>query len=97
AVPLDSLFYVVRAADNEFRSAIARCDSIVLVQGARQMGKTSLLARGLEQARKQGARGVHTDLEELNASAFDSLENFYKALGDCLAERLELERLPDDV
>ncbi len=55
AVPLDSMFYVVRPADEEFRMAIARRDSIVLVKGARQMGKTSLLARGLQQAREAGA------------------------------------------
>jgi DNA-binding SARP family transcriptional activator len=45
AVPLGSPFYVVRPTDAEFRAAIARRDSIVLVKGARQMGKTSLLAR----------------------------------------------------
>src|SRR5207249_268697 len=47
AVPLGSRFYVVRPADQEFREAIARRDSVVLVKGARQVGKTSLLARGL--------------------------------------------------
>ena len=97
AVPLDSVFYLVRPADHEFRAAIARRDSIVLVQGARQMGKTSLLARGLQQAREQGASCVHADLQELNASAFDSLEKFYVALGDLLAERLGLEVLPAEV
>jgi serine/threonine protein kinase len=34
AVPLDSEFYIVRPADEEFRAAIARGDSIVLVKGA---------------------------------------------------------------
>jgi eukaryotic-like serine/threonine-protein kinase len=48
AVPLDSKFYIVRSTDSEFQSAIARQDSIVLVKGARQVGKTSLLARGLQ-------------------------------------------------
>jgi serine/threonine protein kinase len=51
AVPLDSKFYIARATDDEFQAAIARQDSIVLVKGARQVGKTSLLARGLQQAR----------------------------------------------
>ena len=46
AVPLDSEFYIERGADAEFHEAIARGDSIVLVKGARQVGKTSLLARG---------------------------------------------------
>src|SRR5262249_50473 len=61
AVPLDSEFYIVRPADEEFSAAIARGDSIVLVKGARQVGKTSLLARGLQQARQAGAKVVLTD------------------------------------
>jgi DNA-binding SARP family transcriptional activator len=56
AVPLDSPFYITRDSDAEFQAAIARRDSIVLVKGARQTGKTSLLARGLQQAREAGAR-----------------------------------------
>src|SRR5262249_26891699 len=54
AVPLGSLFYVVRTTDGEFSAAVARRDSIVLVKGPRQVGKTSLLARGLQQAREAG-------------------------------------------
>jgi hypothetical protein len=51
AVALDSQFWIVRSTEAEFRAAIARNDSIVLLKGARQMGKTSLLARGLQQGR----------------------------------------------
>src|SRR5262249_14525393 len=40
AMPLNSKFYIVRGADEEFRVAIARQDSIVLIKGARQVGKT---------------------------------------------------------
>ena len=39
--------YVVRPTDAQFRAAIQRRDSIVPVKGARQVGKTSLPARGL--------------------------------------------------
>src|SRR6185295_12974107 len=46
AFPLHSPFYISRSSDDEFCHAIARHDSIVLVKGARQVGKTSLLARG---------------------------------------------------
>ena len=48
AVPLDSQFYIERPTDGEFRSAVQRRDSLILLKGARQMGKTSLLARGLQ-------------------------------------------------
>ena len=47
--------------DQEFNAAIGRSDSIILVKGARQMGKTSLLARGLQQAREAGAQVILTD------------------------------------
>src|SRR5207249_2093354 len=67
AVPLDSPFYVARPVDETFYRAIARRDSIVLVKGARQMGKTSLLGRGLQQARQAGARVVQSELQLLSA------------------------------
>jgi hypothetical protein len=66
-VPLGSRFYVVRPTDAEFRAALTRRDSIIRIKGPRQVGKTSLLARGLEQARAAGARVVLTDLQALNA------------------------------
>ena len=91
AVPLDSSFYVERPADHEFEGAVARGDSIVLIKGPRQVGKTSLLARGLQQARRAGARVVLTDLEDLGADAFRSPKAFYLAVGESIAEQLELE------
>jgi DNA-binding winged helix-turn-helix (wHTH) protein len=54
AVPLGSRFYLERETDREFRAAVARRDSVVLVKGAWQVGKTSLLARSLQQAREAG-------------------------------------------
>src|SRR5438105_1562341 len=67
AVPLDSRFYVERPADAEFRAAVARRESIVLLKGAAQVGKSSLLARGLREAREAGARVVRTDFHLFNA------------------------------
>jgi serine/threonine protein kinase len=96
AVPLDSEYYVTRPTDHEFESAILRGDSIVLVKGARQMGKTSLLARGMQQARRTGARVVLTDLQKLNASHLASIEAFYLTLGDFLADQLDLKVLPEE-
>jgi hypothetical protein len=52
AMPLDSPFYVQRPIDAEFQTTIQRRDNIVLLKGPRQVGKTSLLARGLRQARE---------------------------------------------
>jgi tRNA A-37 threonylcarbamoyl transferase component Bud32 len=97
AVPLDSKFYVVRPTDEDFLAAIERRDSIVLVKGARQMGKTSLLARGLKVARDTGARVVLTDFQSLNTAHFESVEALYLALAELLADQLDLDVLPQEV
>jgi hypothetical protein len=97
AVPLDSEFYIVRPADEEFRAAIARGDSIVLVKGARQVGKTSLLARGLQQAREAGAKVVLTDFQNLSAAYLESIEKLMVALAKSFADQLDLDVYPNQI
>jgi len=93
AVSLDSKYYVVRLIDEEFQAAIARRDSIVLVKGARQMGKTSLLARGLQRAREAGATIIRTDFQKLSLAHLASVEKLYLVLVESLARQLGLDAL----
>jgi DNA-binding winged helix-turn-helix (wHTH) protein len=97
AMAVDSQWYVVRLPDEAFHAAIAQHDSIVLVKGARQMGKTSLLARGLQQARAAGWRVVLSDFQKLNVTHLASVDTLYRTLGGMLAEQLGLEVFPEDV
>jgi hypothetical protein len=97
AVPLGSPFYVVRSTDEQFAAAIARQDSIVLVKGPRQVGKTSLLVRGLEHARQQGARVALTDFELFNATHLVSAEALVLAMAQSIADWLDLEIAPTAV
>ncbi len=97
AVPLDSRFYIERETGQEFRAAVARRDSVVLVKGARQVGKTSLLARSLQQAREAGARVALTDFQLLNASHLASAESLLRMLAKSLADQLELAVWPDQI
>lgn len=97
AVPLDSRFYIQREADEEFQASVARRDSIVLVKGARQVGKTSLLARSLQQAREAGARVALTDFQLLNASHLASAESLLRMLAKSLADQLDLTVSPDQI
>jgi DNA-binding SARP family transcriptional activator len=90
AVPLESTFYVVRPTDEAFDAAIARGDSIVLVKGARQAGKTSLLARGLQQARQIGTQVILTDLQKLTAEQLDSGDAFFYSLAESIIDQLDL-------
>jgi hypothetical protein len=94
AVPLDSAYYVPRPVDTEFRTSLSNHDSIILIKGARQMGKTSLLARGLEFARQQGDKAVSTDFQKFNAVNFTSVHRFYQTLAESLVEQLDLDVSP---
>jgi hypothetical protein len=94
AVPLDSEFYITRSVDGELRSALSKRDSIVLIKGARQMGKTSLLARGMQFAREQGSRSAATDLQKFNAENFKSVDRLYRTMAESIADQLELQVNP---
>lgn len=94
AVSLESKFYITRTADEDFRSAVTRQDSIVLVKGARQIGKTSLLARGLQQARLSGAKIILTDFQNLNAAYLKSVEKLLLTLAESVADQLDLNISP---
>ena len=97
AVPVGSPFYVERPADAEFTQALTRRDSIVLLKGARQVGKTSLLAQGLQRARQSGLRVAITDFQNFNAAQFASPDALLFALANALAEQLELDVAPREM
>ncbi len=96
ALSLDSKFYIVRPTDQEFYSAVDRNDSVILLKGARQMGKTSLMARGLQQARKGGSKVVLTDFQKLNSAHLQSVESLFLCLAQAIAEQLDLDAAPED-
>ncbi|HQR38911.1 MAG TPA: AAA-like domain-containing protein [Blastocatellia bacterium] len=96
AMALESAQYIVRPVDELFQAAIGRRDSIVLVKGARQMGKTSLLARGLHNARAAGSRVVLTDLQDLGSSDIVSAETLFITLGKAMSDQLDLDASPRD-
>lgn len=99
AVPLDSLFYLARPADDLFCPAVAGGDSLVLVKGPRQSGKSSLLARGLQQARRAGAVTVAVDFEALPPQDIQSLDALCLRLAAHLSAQLDIETavVPKDV
>jgi DNA-binding SARP family transcriptional activator len=90
AVPIDSPFYIERSTDGAFQQAIRRRHSIVLVKGARQIGKTSLLARGMNEARHLGVNVVRTDLQKLNRAQLQSPTALLFSLATTLARQLNL-------
>ncbi|GEM_PF-626591 len=94
AVPLQSPYYLERPADTLFFEALTRGDSTVLIKGPRQIGKTSLLARGLHLLRGSGCRVVTTDLQKLDGTQMASSGTLFAALADHIADELDLEFRP---
>jgi hypothetical protein len=83
-------FYIQREADSIFESALLAQEGTILIKGARQMGKTSLLARVLQHAR-QNSRVAFTDLQIFNTAQLGSLEQFYYGLADRLLADLNID------
>ncbi len=91
AVPPDSPFYVQRACDSEFALALDGQESIILVKGARQIGKTSLLAQGAKRSREAGLRVIVTDFQKFNTAQMRSDEAFYRLLAATLDRHLKFQ------
>jgi DNA-binding winged helix-turn-helix (wHTH) protein len=90
ALSPDSTFYVKRETHNQLCAAVTRSDTLVLVEGSRQVGKTSLLAHGIQYARELGRTIVVTDFQSLNVEAFSSIDGLLYALAERIAYQLEL-------
>jgi DNA-binding SARP family transcriptional activator len=91
ASPLDSRFYVERPEDLVTHFAVGQRDSIVLIKGARQTGKSSLLARALHRARQDGATVLRTEWQKLRPEDLENPVAFYRAQAQSLADQLPLK------
>jgi len=91
AVPLDSPFYVEREVDAVAQSCVDRSESVMLLQGARQVGKSSLLARVLAHARGEGMSVALSDFQAMGESQLYSEDRLYRTLCHSLSNQLEID------
>ncbi len=85
-----SPFYVVRATDDELFSQIQKRGTTTLVKGARQMGKSSLLARAHTEAKRQGHLTFYLDFQTIDAGQMATLETLLKYLAYRVFRALKL-------
>jgi DNA-binding winged helix-turn-helix (wHTH) protein len=93
ALAVDSPFYIERDSDARVHR-VADEPNFVLLKGPRQTGKTSLLARVVQTARRSGTRVILTDMQKFDSVQLTSIDLFLPALAEVIAEELCLERGP---
>ncbi|NET08832.1 MAG: molecular chaperone Tir [Symploca sp. SIO2B6] len=96
-VRLASTFYVEREpCESECYSAIQQPGALIRIKAPRQMGKTSLMARILEHARKQGCRAVPLSFQHADRNTFDDLGTFLRWFCMKVAHKLRLPHRLDE-
>jgi len=90
-VPLNSAYYVERPPI-EYRAceAILQPGALIRIKGSKLMGKTSLMARILERARKQGYRTVILNFQQPDEKVFTNLDRFLQWFCACVSKSLGL-------
>jgi DNA-binding SARP family transcriptional activator len=91
AMAPDSKFYMRRGADEQIQGLLRAGEGVVLVQGPRQVGKSSLVARALAYARSQKVSVAFTDAQALGNAQLADTEILYKTLAHGIAKQLGVE------
>ena len=92
AVGSRSQFYIAREADERLARELAKpYGTTTTIRAPRQTGKSSLLIRGLGQARAQGAQAVFIDLQPVADPYLQSLDDFLRYFVTFIVTRLRLD------
>lgn len=94
AVRLGSPFYIERPEDHLLNAILAPIQQhgvTVRIRGSYGIGKSSLLARAIDQARKQNVRVICMDFQTLTAADMVDLDGFYKAFARTITAQLDLD------
>ncbi len=90
-VKLRDKFYVERQADAQLRREISRLGTTTTIRASRQTGKSSLLVRGINHAKQQGAKVVTFDLQRLDADRLTSPDLFLRDFAETIVRKLRLD------
>lgn len=92
ALKLSDAFYIERQSDADLLAEIRRPGHTMTITGPRQVGKTSLLVRGVQAARQMyGAQVVYLDLQSMSQESLHTQPHFYQEFAYALADELALD------
>ncbi|MCI0339322.1 MAG: AAA-like domain-containing protein [Acidobacteria bacterium] len=90
-VPPQSIFYVTRLTDHIALEAIQRQGVTITIKGPRQIGKSSLLMRTIEQAIRIGKRVTVLDFQLFDQSVLANADLLYRRFCEMVTDELEIE------
>ena len=93
---LDDRFYVKRSADESIDRLAASRGETLVIKGARQMGKSSLLVRYIAACKQAGTKVAFLDFQGMSDAQLVEYPTFLQRVLNVLLRRLELptENLP---
>lgn len=96
-VPLASSFYIERPPIEErCYQEILQPGALIRIKAPRQMGKTSLMARILDEARKHGYQTIPLSFHLADKAVFASLDTFLRWFCESIGRKLkQLDQLDD--
>ena len=96
-VRLDSAFYVDRVpCETQCYKEILQPGTLIRIKAPRQMGKTSLMARILYQAKAKGYRTVPLSFQHADAAVFTNLNELLRWFCNKITRKLRLQHQIDD-
>ena len=96
AMKADSPYFIERGVLRDAERQLRTQEPTVTIRGPRKAGKSSLLVRLAEAARKRGERTCRLDFQNLGEACFASSDRLLWEIADCLAERLNVDADPGD-
>ena len=90
-VKLRDKFYIEREADLHLKREIIKPGTTTTIRAARQMGKSSLMVRGMQEARQHGAKIINLDLQRVDNDYLASLDAFLRYLAEFMVRKLRLD------
>ncbi len=92
AVPLGSPFYLKRVPfETKIDREIRKPGALIRIKAPREMGKTSLLLRTLDAAKRLGYHTIHLNLEQVDEAILSDLNQFLRWICANAARQLHLE------
>jgi len=87
-VKLQDKFYVERNEDARLKTEMKRMGSTVTIRAARQSGKSSLLVRGIQQAKQAGVDTILLDMQRVDKDHLASLDIFLRYFAEYIIFKL---------